>query len=144
MPRPPTHVMQLTLPRTAKQNVTKKRSGQPQPVAAKTRGHSAALCSGTLALPPGPPLRGVRDHVSGLRLDWYSTRPGRLAEPVDELVGMPADGFVEHLVGVRVPGVAQRVALAVELEAGSLHFLLHQHRIDAMQRVGIARAGTRG
>src|SRR5256886_9645376 len=72
------------------------------------------------------------------------SRP-RLAEFEDELIGVAADGRIEHLRGVRIVLVAQDVAPGFEPEACGHDFLLHRLRIDAMQRRGVAeaRAGLR-
>src|SRR5579859_1448051 len=75
---------------------------------------------------------------------WVSVKPSSgLAETIDELVGVTTDRLVEHLDVVRIGRVAQHVALAVEHETGRLYLLLHDGRVDAMQRVGITHAGTR-
>src|SRR5581483_8482811 len=85
------------------------------------------------------PDRRSRDVRNGRsRLDGSAGLP----EPVNELIRVAADRLVEHLGGMRVVRIAQRVARAVELEARGFHFLLHQHGIYAMQRVGIRRART--
>src|SRR6476619_6180173 len=60
----------------------------------------------------------------------------RLAELVRELVGVSADGVVEHDLLVVVLGNAQHVALAHVFEPGRLDLFLHERRIDAVQRVG--------
>src|SRR5665213_2698532 len=62
---------------------------------------------------------------------------GRLTELVDELVGVAADGFIEHQSGARVGRVAQKIALAREHKAGGGHFLLHLRRVDAVSGVGV-------
>src|SRR5437588_11177049 len=64
----------------------------------------------------------------------------RLAEPEDELIGVPADRRVEDLGGVRIVIVAQDGARAFELESGGRHLLLHRLRVDAMERRGVAQA----
>src|SRR5690606_29419660 len=80
---------------------------------------------------------------SAERLDRRAPRrqsrsSGGLAEAVDELVGAAADGLVEDVQAVIVIGIAHRVALAVEDEAGGLDLLAQPGALDAVQAPHLA------
>src|SRR3954469_10782971 len=68
----------------------------------------------------------------------------RFAELVDELIGMAADRGIEHLQAVIVSRVAQRLALADELESGGNHLCLDRCRLDPVERVGGGDPGAGG
>src|SRR5207302_2920810 len=57
----------------------------------------------------------------------------RLAEPEDELIGVPADRRVEDLGGVRIVIVAQDGARAFELESGGRHLLISEEHMSVLQ-----------
>src|SRR5262249_3681485 len=62
--------------------------------------------------------------------------PSRLAEFVDELIRFALDRRVEWSLRVRIVGIGQSLALALEAETGSLHLPSHHRRFDTMQGVG--------
>src|SRR5690348_11448378 len=55
-----------------------------------------------------PDRRCAASGMTAAGGSWCSASTLRLAEPIDELIGVAADGLVEHLVGVRVLRIAQR------------------------------------
>src|SRR5258708_22186384 len=65
----------------------------------------------------------------------------RRSETEDELVGVTSDYRVEHQDLVRIRGIAQYIALAVELETGRYRVRLDELRVGAMHRFGITETG---
>src|SRR5215467_3551937 len=86
------------------------RQGLPAPRSGRSSRRSAAISR--VRRIPSPAL------CSGLR------------ELQDELIGVTLDRGVEHLGRTRVVLVAQDVALADQLEAGGLYFLLDGVLVD--------------
>src|ERR1700722_5785397 len=72
---------------------------------------------------------------------WDKGLPGFL-ELQQELVGVAADGRVEHQQGAVVGRIAQDVAFADQLEAGALDLLLDPRLVDPVQLVGRIEAAA--
>src|SRR5690349_3699989 len=80
------------------------------------------------------------------RCEKTARAPGlfrRLPELEDELIRLAAHRGVPHACSVWVVRIMERVALALELEAGRGDFALHRFRIDAMECRRIAHARAR-
>ena len=89
------------------------------------------------ALPAGcAPDSPARCSLHCQSASWPSVL--RLAELEQKLVAAALQS--KHLGIVRIVGVVQHVAAAFELETNARDLLLHQLRIDPVQRIGVTRA----
>src|SRR5438309_11908093 len=89
---------------------------------------SAATRARTARREPRPRVIGKRRMASG-------SAP-RLAEAVDELIGLAADAGLDDALAVIVRGMAQQGALGLETEARAFDLLLHRRAFDAVEGGG--------
>src|SRR5438552_14921811 len=67
-----------------------------------------------------------------------------LREPIGEAIGLALDRGIEHLDRVRIVLVREHGAFLGQYEAGRLHLLASECRLNPMQRLGVARARPDG
>jgi hypothetical protein len=76
--------------------------------------------------------------------ELISLKPGgslsELHKPIGEAIGLALDRGIEHLDRVRIVLVREHGAFRVQDEAGCLHLLAKECRLNPMQRLGVARA----
>src|SRR5262245_13969814 len=70
------------------------------------------------------------------RRDTPATQLLRLLEPEQKLIGVIADRWVEHGLGVVIALVREDRALCIQLETRGEHIVLHSCWIDSMKRFG--------
>lgn len=93
-----------------------------------------SLGSGPSTLPP------FQRHC----LDPFLRSTHRFLETEGEAIGLALDRGIEHLDRVRIVLVRKHAALRLQHEAGRLHLLADECRVDPMQRLGIASARPGG